>query len=121
MADAVNISVVVPTRNRPDHAYECARRLVECVGLEEAVFVDQSDDDETLSAIDKLGDPRVRCVRSELRGATNGRNVGIAETSGRFIAFTDDDCRVSPGWLMSIRRIFETDPDAAIICGRVRV
>jgi glycosyltransferase involved in cell wall biosynthesis len=121
MADAVNISVVVPTRNRPDHAVECARRLVDCEGLEEVVFVDQSDDDETLSAIGKLGDPRFRCVRSELRGATNGRNVGIAETSGRFIAFTDDDCRVSPDWVMGIRRIFEADPDTAIICGRVRV
>jgi glycosyltransferase involved in cell wall biosynthesis len=121
MSDAVNISVVVPTRNRPDHAAECARRLVDCAGLEEVVFVDQSDDAETQLAIDKIGDPRIRCVPSDLRGATNGRNVGIAETSGRFIAFTDDDCRVSPGWLTEIRRIFDADADAAIVCGRVRV
>src|SRR5690348_10633192 len=116
-----SISVVVPTRNRPDHAVACARELLACEGAEEILFVDQSDGDATERALSELGDPRIRCVRSKLRGATNGRNVGIAMTKGEVIAFTADDCRVSPDWLTRIKEVFAQDPEAAVVCGRVWV
>jgi glycosyltransferase involved in cell wall biosynthesis len=121
MKRSSTVSVVVPTRNRAEHALACARQLLLCDGLEEVVFVDQSDDDGTERAIASLHDPRMRHVRSSLRGATNGRNVGIESTSGDVIAFTDDDCRVRPDWIERIRAIFAQDPEAAVVCGRVRV
>jgi len=113
----VTLSIVVPTRNRPDHAIACARSILANNGFQEAVFVDQSDGPETAEALATLGDPRVRCVRSALRGATNARNTGIEQTSGLLLAFTDDDCRVSPHWVESILRIFETG--ASVVFGRV--
>jgi GT2 family glycosyltransferase len=115
------VSVVVPTRNRPESAVDCARSLLRCQGLEEVVFVDQSDAPATETGLTALGDTRIRCIRSALRGAANARNVGIDSTRGRIIAFTDDDCRVSQDWLQQIARIFETDTEVAIVCGRVRV
>jgi GT2 family glycosyltransferase len=90
-------------------------------GFDEVLFIDQSDDVESAQIIEKLADPRIRCVRSTLRGATNGRNLGIEKSSGELIAFTDDDCRVAPDWAKQIRSIFERDPAAAIVCGRVKV
>jgi GT2 family glycosyltransferase len=117
----VGLSVVVPTRNRPDHVVDCANSLIECGGFDELLFVDQSDDARTASVIEMLGDARIRCVRSELRGATNGRNLGIELTTGVVIAFTDDDCRVAPDWTERIRDVFENDPEAAVVCGRVHV
>jgi glycosyltransferase involved in cell wall biosynthesis len=113
--------VVVPTRNRPDHAVECARSLLACGGFEELLFVDQSDGPETAKALGALGDARIRCVRSELRGATNGRNLGIELSRGAVIAFTDDDCRVAPDWTARIAGLFQSDPEAAVVCGRVKV
>src|SRR4051812_5516598 len=104
------ISVVVPTRNRPDHAAACAQALLACEGLQQVVFVDQSDSEATLEAIRALGDSRIGCVRSQLRGATNGRNVGIELTTGAIIAFTDDDCRVAPDWISRILEAFDGDP-----------
>ncbi len=115
------LSVVVPTRNRPDHVQACAQSLLACGGFDEALFIDQSDGPESAQTIANLGDPRVRCVRSALRGATNGRNLGIEESQGELIAFTDDDCRVAPDWTAKIRAIFASDPAAAIVCGRVKV
>ncbi len=115
------LSVVVPTRNRAAHAADCARSILSGTGFDELVVVDQSDDRETEAALAALGDRRVRYLRSELRGATNGRNVGIEISKGAVIAFTDDDCRVAPGWAPSISAIFASDPDAAVVCGRVRV
>lgn len=115
------ISVVVPTRNRPDHAAACAQELLSCEGLEQVVFVDQSDDDTTHQAIHALGDSRISCVRSQLRGATNGRNVGIESTTGAIIAFTDDDCRVAKDWILRLLQVFDGDPEVAVVCGRVRI
>jgi glycosyltransferase involved in cell wall biosynthesis len=115
------ISVVVPTRNRAEHAVACARALLQCRGLEEVLFVDQSDDRATELGLAALADSRVRHVPSVLRGATNGRNVGIDATTGAVVAFTDDDCRVAPDWLERIADIFRTDKDAAVVCGRVRL
>jgi len=117
----LTVSVVVPTRNRPEHVADCAAALLRCEGLREVVFVDQSDDEKTAHIIEAIGDPRLRCERSALRGATNGRNAGIRATSGSVIAFTDDDCRPAPDWLTRIEQIFASDPAAAVVCGRVRV
>jgi glycosyltransferase involved in cell wall biosynthesis len=118
---AQTLSIVVPTRNRAEHAAECARAILRWGGFDELIFVDQSDRDETERALNAIGDKRLRCIRSELRGATNGRNVGIEASSGALLAFTDDDCRVAPDWTASIRRIFADDPTASVICGRVHV
>jgi GT2 family glycosyltransferase len=119
--DNPSISIVVPTRNRPDHAVECARALLFCSGFTEIVFVDQSDESATEKALQSIGDARLRVARSALRGAANGRNVGIDLSSGTVLAFTDDDCRVKPDWVARIADIFRNDPRAAVVCGRVRV
>jgi glycosyltransferase involved in cell wall biosynthesis len=120
-AAALSISVVVPTRNRAEHVAACARTILANEGVEEIIFVDQSDDRATEAALAQLGAPRLQCVRSDLRGATNGRNVGIERSRGDVIAFTDDDCRVAPDWIARIRDVFVGDPGAAIVCGRVQV
>jgi glycosyltransferase involved in cell wall biosynthesis len=119
--DSLTISVVVPTRNRAKHAVECARALLQCPNIEEIIFVDQSDDDGTRDGLSSLGEGRICHVRSLLRGATNGRNVGIDLSKGKVIAFTDDDCRVAPNWAVRIAEIFSSDPDVAVVCGRVYV
>lgn len=118
---SITVSVVVPTRNRAEHAAACARELLQCATAQEILFIDQSDDDSTEFGLRALGDPRIRCVRSALRGATNGRNVGIDLSTGAVIAFTDDDCRVSRDWVERIADVFQSDPDVAIVCGRVWV
>ncbi len=117
----LKLSIVVPTRNRAAHAEACARTILKGDGFEELIFVDQSDSSDTRAALAAIGDARLRCIPSQLRGATNGRNVGIEATRGEAIAFTDDDCRVAPDWVEKIRDLFTRDPAAAVICGRVVV
>jgi glycosyltransferase involved in cell wall biosynthesis len=121
MSRTETLSVVIPTRNRPVQVEGCAQSLLACGGFDEVLFIDQSDGPESAQAVEKLGDPRVRLLRSAMRGATNGRNLGIEQSKGDLIAFTDDDCRVAPDWTAKIRAIFESDPAASIICGRVKV
>ena len=117
----LTVSVVVPTRNRPEHAEGCARSILATTGFLDLTFVDQSDGVATQEALSRISDPRFRYVRSDARGVTKGRNLGISVTKGEVIAYTDDDCRVSPDWAQRIGELFASDPEIAVVCGRVRV
>ncbi len=117
------ISVVVSTRNRPDHASECIATILDNHGPAfEVVLVDQSDDSATEAAIaGQICDGRLRHVRTGGRGLSAGRNLGIELTSGPIIAFTDDDCRVAKDWIECLSAVFTADPDASAVFGPVRV
>ena len=115
------VSAVVPTRNRPQHAIPCAESVLRNADLLELIFVDQSDDRKTEEALATISDPRLIYVRSDLRGVTNGRNVGIERSKGDIVAFTDDDCRAATDWVRTTAQIFADDPEVGVVCGRVHV
>jgi GT2 family glycosyltransferase len=76
MAEEPRISVVVPTRDRP----EALRR---CLAALEA----QSTPVETVVVEDTEG-----------RGPAWARNEGVKRAHGEVVCFTDDDCEPTPGW-----------------------
>jgi glycosyltransferase involved in cell wall biosynthesis len=117
------ISAVVPTRNRPDHAAPCAGSILAYAGDDfELLVIDQSDDDATERALAAYnGDRRFRHIRSSSRGASAARNVGVEQSTAPIIAFTDDDCRVATDWLQQISTLFEREPEAALVFGRVSI
>jgi GT2 family glycosyltransferase len=116
------IAVVIPTRDRGAKAAEAAEAVLSDRSEFELVVVDQSTTDLTEEALRAMApDARLRIVRSPLRGISNARNTGVAATSAPIIAFTDDDCLPRPGWASSMRRVFDEDPDAALVFGRVHL
>jgi len=117
------ISAVVPTRNRPDHAVLCAGSILSNTGdVFELLIVDQSDDEATERALAVYaGDRRFRYIRSSSRGLSAARNVGVEQSTAPIIAFTDDDCRVSTDWLQQITTLFEQEPEAALVFGKVSI
>lgn len=115
----MTVSVVVPTRGRPEHARECVASILDCDGEFTVTVVDQSDDKLTRDAISSLGDPRVTHLLTDTRGAANARNVGAAATDGELIAFTDDDCRVDRGWVSELQRAFTADSVGMVFGGVV--
>ncbi|MGH9133076.1 MAG: glycosyltransferase family 2 protein, partial [Ilumatobacteraceae bacterium] len=106
-------SIVIPTRDWPDHIVDSVKSvLLPDGGLLEVVVVDQSADDETerrLAA--EIDDRRLTVVRTSTRGVAAARNVGIAATSGGVILCTDDDCRAPSDWIAAYRTAFEADPE----------
>jgi glycosyltransferase involved in cell wall biosynthesis len=122
-ASDVRVSVVVPTRNRVRDAVECSESVLANAGADfEVLVVDQSDGDETREALASLfGDRRFRYRKSDTRGVSRSRNIGIESTSAPIVAFTDDDCRVAKDWVARMTDVFATDPEAAIVFGRVTV
>ena len=93
MPEVPDVSVVIPTCNRP----QLATRAVESAlrqthhDLEVVVVIDGPDED-TAKALAEIGDPRLRVVELAARGrAPRARNIGAREARGRFTALLDDD------------------------------
>jgi glycosyltransferase involved in cell wall biosynthesis len=86
-------SVVIPTRNRCRRLELAVRSALAQIALDlEVVIVDDGSADATERVASAFADPRVRYVRRPVsEGVSAARNVGIAEASGRWIAFLDDD------------------------------
>ena len=119
--DAVPITVVIPTRNRPAAALRAATSIL--AGAYPALrllVVDQSDDDATRALLRPLArDPRVTLVAAPARGVAAARNLGIARSDTALVAFTDDDCEATPAWVGAIAAAFAADPDVGMVFGTV--
>jgi GT2 family glycosyltransferase len=96
-------SVVVPTYNRPSQMRRCLYALASLEYPRDRYEVIVVDDGgrrpvETVcrSFRDRLA---LRIVRTLHRGPAHARNTGVALSRARWVAFTDDDCRVAPDWL----------------------
>ncbi len=95
----------------------------------EVIVVDQSDDG-SLAAIcsDAHNDParpggeRLRPVRHVPRpgerGASRGRNVGLALTRAGYVLFPDDDCWYPPDFIERAAGALDADPTLAALSGR---
>jgi glycosyltransferase involved in cell wall biosynthesis len=101
----------------------CAGSILSNVGDNfELLIVDQSEDDATEQALAVYaGDRRFRYIRTSSRGLSAARNEGVEQSTAPIIAFTDDDCRVSTDWLQQITTLFEREPEAALVFGKVSI
>ena len=88
-----DVSVVVPTRFRPDLVTRAVRSALAQThhNLEVVVVVDGPDED-TEDALAAIDDKRLRVVvLPQQGGAPNARNVGARQARARWTAFLDDD------------------------------
>jgi glycosyltransferase involved in cell wall biosynthesis len=87
------VSVVIPTRNRPDLACRAVRSALKQsdANLQVVVVVD-GPDPATVEALKALDKARVRIVAlTENVGGCEARNIGVGEAQGDWIALLDDD------------------------------
>jgi glycosyltransferase involved in cell wall biosynthesis len=88
-----DVSVVIPTRFRPDLVTRAVLSvLAQTIDTIEVIVVIDGPDDQTRAKLEALRDPRVRVVMlDETGGAPNARNVGVNNAQGAWTAFLDDD------------------------------
>lgn len=93
-----DISVVVPTRDRPRLLRLALVSALRQRGVDlEVIVVDDGSQGSLGGVISGLGDRRVRLVRQSSSGGVSvARNRGIREASGEWIAFLDDDDMWAP-------------------------
>ena len=54
---------------------------------------------------------RIRGLLEPRQGVSYARNAGIHAARGDIVAFFDDDVRVAPDWIETIRRTFHERPE----------
>ncbi|MGD0371996.1 MAG: glycosyltransferase [Candidatus Dormibacteria bacterium] len=114
-------SIIIATRNRPDHLEAClARLLVEAPDQAEIIVADQSDGDASERIVrGSAPDPRVRYVRCPPEGAGAARNAGCSAARSDLLLLVDDDCRVEPGWFGAWVSFMASCPRVGIAFGTV--
>lgn len=112
-----SVSVVVPTRNRP----ELLRKAIDAIlgqeypgPIEVVVVYDQSEPDFSLRADDPHRSVRV-IVNERTQGLAGGRNTGILATATDLVAFCDDDDEWLPGKLAAQVAMLDAHP-ASELC-----
>ncbi|MCF6159099.1 MAG: glycosyltransferase [wastewater metagenome] len=103
----VSVSVVVPTFNRNELLKCCLTHLFAQEyepSSFEIIVVDDAQSRETRHLVESEGAKRRFPVLRYIPATTShgpaaARNYGWRAASGKIIAFTDDDCLPSPGWL----------------------
>lgn len=93
MLGTPEVSVVIPTFSRADLVTRAVRgALAQSVRDIEVIVVIDGPDQATRSALDAIGDPRLRVVGlPEQGGAPNARNIGVRQARARWTALLDDD------------------------------
>ena len=108
------LSVVVPTRDRPDRLARCLSALdAQTVPDLEMIVVDDASRDGDAVARAVAAVPRARLLRGQGRGPAAARNAGVAAAVAPIVCFTDDDCDPVPEWAAALAERIDAGADAA--------
>ena len=110
------VSVIIPTHERPQLLAR-AVKSAQAAGTEvEVIVIDDASTDETAEVCRNL--PDINYVRVDRnQGVAGARNIGIQVSTGRYIAFLDDDDLRLPGSLDIQIEALEAHPEAGFACG----
>jgi glycosyltransferase involved in cell wall biosynthesis len=114
VSPAPSVSVVVPTRNRPAALAACLEALAAQRARDfEVVVIDDGGSAPLEPVVEAVADRLpVILLRQDGMGPAGARNRGAARARGALLAFTDDDCRPDPDWLVRIRERCDEHPGA---------
>jgi len=109
------ISVVIPSYNRRNllgGTLDSLRAQTYSSSGFEVVVVDNGSTDGTGEMVEAFGEAAgfdLRYVRTEEKGISLARNLGVKKADSPIIAFIDSDARADPGWLSEYMGVYGLD------------
>jgi glycosyltransferase involved in cell wall biosynthesis len=115
------VTVVVPTRDRPDQLRDCLAAVRAAVSeADEVVVVDSAS--RAPAAVARVATSfGATLLRLEEPGASRARNAGWRAARHDVVVFTDDDCVPQAGWTRAFAERFATAPDLTVLWGPATV
>jgi glycosyltransferase involved in cell wall biosynthesis len=109
------ISVIIPTRDRPQPLARCLESLGAQTVIDqlEVIVVDDGSVGAREVASVARSSARTRLIRRDGSGPAAARNAGARAAHGPFLCFTDDDCAPRPDWAERLVEALERGADAA--------
>lgn len=110
------VSLIMPTLNRFDDIYIFMDSLLEQTYKNfELIVVDQNENDKVKEIVDKYVDRLdIKYIKSNKKGLSYNRNIGIAAAQGKILAFPDDDCAYKPDTIEKAINFFEKNKEYKI-------
>lgn len=115
----VTVSVVISTFNRRRLLEEAVASVcAQTISSWELLVVDDASGDDTWSWLSTLHDRRIRAFRQAANQERSvARNRGLAEASGPYVMFLDDDDRLVPQALETLVDALQKHPTAIAAVG----
>jgi glycosyltransferase involved in cell wall biosynthesis len=111
------VSVVVGIRNEENFIEECIESLLNLDyprNSYEIIIVDGMSTDKTRDIVQKYP---VKLLLNERKNVAAARNLGVKNSRGELVAFTDGDCKVDPQWLKTLIQEMQDAPDDVVCFG----
>lgn len=113
------VSIVIPCFNAEAFiAAAIESALAQSHDRIEVIVVDDGSADNSLAAIARIDDSRLRCIAQENQGASAARNAGLALAQGEFVVFLDGDDLLGPDAVRIGLDILRCRPEASFTFGR---
>jgi hypothetical protein len=116
------VSVVLVNFRGADDTIECVRGLQQLnwpTDLLEIVVVENGSGDDSLEKLATLGDAITLIDSGANLGFTGGCNLGVAESTGEFVAFLNNDAKPHPDWIAEAIATFSTGLDIGAVASKV--
>jgi glycosyltransferase involved in cell wall biosynthesis len=113
------VTVVVPTRDRPQQLSRCLDALRAALRPGDQLIVADSASTRGAEVAAVAVAAGAEVVRCELPGVGRARNAGWRAGHGDIVLFTDDDVVVDGGWRDALSAAVATHPDAGFVTGRI--
>ena len=112
------LDVIIPVHNRPHLIRTCLDSVrAQSLQPDTVIVIDDGSTDETPTVLTEYarGWTRLRVIRSDHRGPAHARNVGVAASQARFIAFLDSDDVWQPAKLERQIALFAGRPELGVV------
>lgn len=120
---SVDVSVVMPTLQRPGPLVEAVRSALDQTGVQvEVIVIDDCPRGSAERAVRSLRDSRVRYLRNPERSVGRPapvRNLGWPLATGKYLHFLDDDDLVPAGHYAAACAAFARRPHVGVVLGSV--
>ena len=120
----MRVSVIIPTYNRQAYVLQTLESVfAQSFEDYEIIVVNDGSPDQTAQVLAPLAQAgRIRYIEQPNAGqAAAGRNRGLAQARGEFIAFLDDDDLWPPDKLQWQVAFLDANPDTALVAGAVQL
>jgi GT2 family glycosyltransferase len=114
-------SIVIPTYQQTAELSLCLASLTELdypPERFEVIVVNDGGPSIEKAVAPFLARLRLTTVRQENSGPAAARNTGVAHAQGKYLAFTDTDCRPDRAWLAQLERHLAAD-ESALAGGKI--
>ena len=96
------LSVIIGTHNSEEHIARCLESLCSQSDKRdnfEIIVVDDGSKDQSVEISKRYAD---KVIETKSCTISKARNIGVDNSSGKYLAFTDSDCEAMDGWIKNI-------------------